>query len=362
MRKVVAGLGVAGLVWSATGLALAAWPGQYADVDTWPKWGVYGERLDEETFSAYGGDLTEAVWFELMIGDPPVGHPSALRTFRPYDTITRAEFATVLARALGIDQQAGLGPDWFRPTVEALQEAGIITTGGNFREPIKRREMGDWVGRALEWYGVDLSGRPEQNFSDLVGLPEAPYIRLASRADVIEGYPDGTYGPERTATRAEAAVMALRLAKQLQKNPPGPEVFEQHVRDHWVFITESEKEVVAGRPYNHSYLLEPYLSESLLYGYGGYDVKARYVFSNFPIKGYRELIDVTVEPVFMRDTIAVVEVTARARQVGLDGNEISRGMSSSYCYYAKRNGQWIATNSKEERSFGGYPPVGGAYQ
>lgn len=135
MRKVLAGVGLVGMLsWTAVP-AQAAWPEQYGDVDTWPTWGLYGKRYTEETFAAFGGDLTEAVWFELMVGDAPVGDPTVLRTFRPNDTITRAEFATVLARALGMDEQTGLGMDWFQPTVAALQHTGIITTGDDFRKP-----------------------------------------------------------------------------------------------------------------------------------------------------------------------------------------------------------------------------------
>lgn len=362
MRKVFAGISLASLLWVSSTVAFAAWPEQFADVETWPEWGIVGKRYSTGDYAALGGDLAEAVWFELMVGDPPEGPSATQRFFRPHDKITRAEFATVLARALGIDEQTGFGPDWFRPTVEALQEAGIITTGGHFREPITRREMGDWVGRALEWYGVDLTGKPELSFSDISGLPEAPYIRLATRANVIKGYPDGTYGPERTATRAEAAAMALRLAKQLKKNPPGPEVFEQHIRDHMAVITEAEKEVVQGKPYNHSHLLEPYLSEMALYGYGGYDIKASFVFSNSKVKGYRELASISVEPVFMRDTIAVVRTHSTLRVVGLDGSEINTIPGSEYYYYAKRNGRWIGTNTNWDSELQGYPPVGGIHE
>jgi len=359
MRKVLAGLGLVGTLSWAAGPVQAAWPEQYGDVDTWPKWGLYGKRYDDETFLAFGGDLAEAVWFELMVGDPPVGNPTEYRTFRPYDTITRAEFATVLARALGIDEQKDLGPDWFRPTVEALQEAGIITTNGSFREPITRREMGDWVGRALEWYGVDLAGKAEITFSDIAGLPEEQWILLATRADVIRGYPDGTFGPDRTATRAEAAAMALRLAKQLKKDPPGPEVFEQFMRHHWSIVTQIEQEVASGKPYNHSHLLEPYMSEIMLYGRGGYDITAYFYYSYRPLKDYQELVDLSVKPIMLRDTIAVVEISETYRTVGLDGEELGRGPYSAYYYYAKRNGKWIATNSMEELSLHGYPPVGG---
>ena len=359
MRKVLAGLGLVGTLSWAAGPVQAAWPEQYGDVDTWPKWGLYGKRFSEDTFAAFGGDLTEAVWFELMVGDPPVGRPTAFRTFRPNDTITRAEFATVLARALGIDEQKDLAPDWFRPTVEVLQMAGIITTDGSFREPITRREMGDWVGRALEWYGVDLAEGPELSFSDTGGLPEERYILLATRADVIRGYPDGTYGPERTATRAEAAVMALRLAKQLQRNPPGPELFEEHMRHHWAIVTQVEKQILSGESYHHSYLLEPYMSEIMLYGRGGYDIEAHFAYSYAPLKHYRELLDLTVRPILIRDTIAVVEITRLTRAVGSDGEEKGRGTNTAYYYYAKRNGKWIATNTMDDLSLHGYPPVGG---
>lgn len=148
-------------------------------------------------------------------------------------------------------------------------------------------------------------------------------------------------------------------AKQLKKNPPGPEVFEQHIREHLAVIAEAEKEVLQGEPYNHSHLLEPYLSEMLLYGYGGYDIKTRWLFSNFRADGYPELDSLFVEPIFMRDTIAVVRVHSTLRIVGLDGSEINSIPGSEYYYYAKRNGRWIGTNSMKESSLHGFPPVGG---
>jgi len=348
-RRALVGIGLAGLLCVSGGVAQAAWPNQFKDVDTWPKWGLFGHRFEDVGFDAWGGDLAEAVWWELMIGDAPLtGISTEPRMFRPYDVITRGEFATVLGRALGFEKK-GIGTEWFRPIVDQLTQDGIITRGGDFNAPITRREMGEWVGRALEWYGVDLERKSELDFKDIQGLSEARYIRLATRAGVIKGYPDGTYRPHQTATRAEAAAIGVRFAKQLKKNPPGPEVFEQHYRDFAKVVAESAKEVLEREiPYNHSHLLEPYLSEMLLHGYGGYDLTSYFLLDFYDNNraGVTELVSIRSEPIFVRDTVALMKNTVTVRGVRLDGTETGRYSFTRYDYYAKRNGRWLGTNSK----------------
>ncbi|HEY8345957.1 MAG TPA: S-layer homology domain-containing protein [Symbiobacteriaceae bacterium] len=360
-RRALVGIGLAGLLCVSGGVAQAAWPGQFKDVDTWPKWGLFGERYDEETFAAWGGDLAEAVWWELMVGDPPAsGISTELRMFRPYDAITRAEFATVLGRALGFEKR-GIGAEWFRPIVDQLMRDGIISKGGNFNTPITRREMGEWVGRALEWYGVELERKPELDLKDIQGLPEAQYIRLATRAGVIKGYPDGTYRPNQTATRAEAAAMGVRFAKQLRKNLPDPGVFEQHFRDLAKAAAEGVKEALEkGTPFDHAYLLEPYLSEMVLYGYGGYDISTYFVMDYYDRKylGYSELVSIQSEPIFVRDTIALVKNSVVVRGVQIDGTDLGTDSDTYYCYYVKRNGRWFGTNTKWPQDYPeGWKPV-----
>ncbi|HWI61518.1 MAG TPA: S-layer homology domain-containing protein [Symbiobacteriaceae bacterium] len=359
MKKFLGLLLVFAVVLSIGGSVFAAWPDQYADVDSWPEWALKGQRINESKYEAWGGDLAEAVWWELMIGDPPAnGEQSSRRTFRPSDTITRAEYATILVRALGITATQGSG-EWYRPAVNALMERNIVTSDGDFNLAITRREMGDWVGRSLDWYGVDLTGKSETSFSDIAALPEAPYISVASKAGVIRGYPDGTFGPERTATRAEAAAMAIRLAKQLTKNKPGAEEFGIVYREFWKAITRVDKEMTSGETYNHGSYLAPLTSQMYLYGPDGLDSYYRWFFDqrHYP-DSYRELVDVVVTPFQIRDTVALVQVTATTRRVRFDGQETYRNTATEFVYLVRRGpepsgegGRWVISNVEAPSNF-----------
>jgi hypothetical protein len=334
------------LLTMAGGGAQAAWPGQFADVDTWPEWAIKGKRIDKYSFQAWGGDLTEAIWWELMIGDPPPnGNPLQLRTFRPQETITRAEYATILARALGVETAPQPGADWYRPTVATLKRSGIIKEEGDFTLPITRREMGSWVGHAIAWYGVDVGGRPDVTFSDIAALPEAPLISLAAKAGVIKGYPDGTFGPERTATRAEAAAMTMRVAKQLQKHLPDIGLFKEQGRAAWAAITAGEKRVAQGEEYHFSHLLEPYLTPMLLYGPDGYDATAQAYFKFRRDDSYRELVTTQVAAIYLRDTVALLRVTDTVKRTKLDGTVITLDDTIYYAYYAKRGERWVRAHT-----------------
>jgi hypothetical protein len=344
-------IGVIGLLlWQgAVQPVQGASPDQYKDYDTWPKWAIKSESDDVDT--VYGGDLPEAVFWELMIGDaPPNGDFYSQRTFRPQDSITRAEYATLLARALGLETPPANTEVWYGPVVSALTERGVLRNQGDFNQPILRREMGEWVGRALQWYESEVTGAAV-SFSDIAGLEEAAYIQLASKAGVIKGYPDGTYGPERTATRTEAAVMAVRVAKQLQKNSPTAEDLKRLVEAKWVIQTQLQKRVVEGHAWS-SEGLEAYMSKMYLDGFAGFNAWWRFFYFHRPPNTYREILSVKVRPVLLRDTIAVASVTFDNRLVHLNG-EVEREFTSDpdYVYFFKRDGRWLVGHAVPEYFF-----------
>ncbi len=149
------------------------------------------------------------------------GYPDG--TYRPEGTITRAEFSSVLRGALGLEEAAGATfPDivdhWGQGRIEALILAGVIDTdlyGPHYRPDgsITREEIAMMTVRMLG----EMTGATEIPFIDAATVGEGfhPYVAEAYAQEIIFGYPDDTFRPRGTATRAEAAVMAIRALRIL---------------------------------------------------------------------------------------------------------------------------------------------------
>jgi hypothetical protein len=151
------------------------------------------------------------------------GYPDG--TFKPDNNITRAEFAVLLAKALGWPAKpGGLGfadaaeiPDWARGYISAAMDKGVISgfEDNTFKpnRPITRSEITVIVVRAL---GL----APEAgalNFSDASEIPDwaEGYIAAAVNQGIIVGKPGNIFAPDDNATRAEAASLVLRLMNSL---------------------------------------------------------------------------------------------------------------------------------------------------
>ncbi|MGB9880134.1 MAG: S-layer homology domain-containing protein, partial [Anaerolineae bacterium] len=157
------------------------------------------------------------------------GYPDA--TFRPEGRVTRAEFLKMLAKALGYGAGSAGNrfPDvpaghWAKRLIEGAVESGIVPTSeypGGFGadRPITRGEMAAWLVRALRFLGEGNAPR-ETGFSDDALTPkwQREYIAKAREWELVSGYPDGTFGPGKTATRAEAVAMLSRAILLRERN------------------------------------------------------------------------------------------------------------------------------------------------
>jgi hypothetical protein len=145
------------------------------------------------------------------------GYPDG--TFRPDNTVTRAEFAVMMTRARGLTYTGGLSdfPDvppshWAYPYVMAAKQAGIISgyPDGTFRPDnlVSRAEIAVMIRGARGWtYTGGLS-----DFSDVPPSHWAyPYVMAVKQKGVVSGYPDGTFRPDNSATRAESSVMVKNM-------------------------------------------------------------------------------------------------------------------------------------------------------
>ena len=143
-------------------------------------------------------------------------------TVRPENNITRAEVATIFFRLLSDDSRAYYWTqkndysdvsrgDWFNNAVSTLSNAGIITgyPDGTFRPnaPITRAEF---AAIAARFSDTVYSGK--NTFSDVPSTHwAARCIALAEHLGWVSGYPDGTFRPDKSITRAEAMTLINRV-------------------------------------------------------------------------------------------------------------------------------------------------------
>lgn len=176
------------------------------------------------------------------------GYPDG--TFRPEQTVSRAEMTKMLLAAVRltpdsdgvrimIERRAGdplppfgdLADSWLTAQgwTGAARASGLLVPDDypdrNLvpDQAITRGEIAVLADRALGlvWPAKQESAQ-ESPFADRDAFPafQAGYIREASRAGIINGYPDGTFGPDRTATRAEAVTMVARVLEQMDRGEP----------------------------------------------------------------------------------------------------------------------------------------------
>lgn len=155
------------------------------------------------------------------------GYPDA--TFRPDGSITRAEFVKLAVRSRGLTAAPGSGgfsdlvSHWLNDQgyIEAAVGAGLIVVSDygtpplfSPNQPITRLEVAVIASRVLGRQGANWSLRGAAlSFSDAGEVPfwASGSVAVVRSAGVLSGYPDGSFGGDRTITRAEAVVVANRL-------------------------------------------------------------------------------------------------------------------------------------------------------
>ena len=149
--------------------------------------------------------------------------------FDPGGRVTRAQFAAMLVRAMGL--QPARAPmsfrdvkatDWYFGELMTAVSAGIVHgyDDGTFRpdDPVTREQVAAMLARALRAAGkaAPAGGQAE---AALAGFADAGQVSGWARADlalavqegIVKGQTATTLAPRAGATRAEAAVMVARF-------------------------------------------------------------------------------------------------------------------------------------------------------
>lgn len=142
-------------------------------------------------------------------------------TFEPNKPITRAQFAALISRSLGL-QSTGENPfsdtqgKWYELDIQALFEAGITkgTTASTFNPeaPITRQQAAAFMARILDYVKADVKANGQVDFTDSSNInPEyLPYIELLNSLDIMTGKENGSFDPDASLTRGQTAKILKR--------------------------------------------------------------------------------------------------------------------------------------------------------
>ncbi len=184
-----------------------------------------GNRFVDDDGSVHADSIEAVAHAGITLGcNPPLNDE-----FCPHRPVTRAQMAAMLVRALPdidpisdpTDTFSDVPTDaWYAGAVEALHTAGVVAgrTDGTYqpKQPVTRAQMASLLARALA--DIDPISDPTDTFSDVpTDAWYAGAVEALHTAGVVAGRTDGTYQPKQPVTRAQ---MASLLARALDLVPP----------------------------------------------------------------------------------------------------------------------------------------------
>lgn len=180
------------------------------------------------------------------------GYPDG--TFRPDFSITRAEAVALFDRLFALKnaaQQATYSDvdssAWYNGAVNRMNALGFLTgyPDGTFKPQgeITRAEFTSLCYRFALQKNMKLNNQRATYFPDVTNDNWAALsIRECSEAGFVFGYPDGSFGPDKRITRAEAVCIVNRLTGRVADQSfvkDNEERFKQYTDlspDHWAYI------------------------------------------------------------------------------------------------------------------------------
>ncbi len=175
---------------------------------------------DEDVPLAGAADLNTEDHFAYI-----TGYPDGM--VRPESKVTRAEVSTIFFRLLTEESRAIYwsqendyddvsGEDWYNNAVSTLSVMDVLSgyLDGSFKPnaSITRAEFAKIAVSFFDYEDIVYDGA----FSDVAGDQwYAQYVAAAVELGLVSGYPDGTFRPNESITRAEACAIVNRVLGRL---------------------------------------------------------------------------------------------------------------------------------------------------
>ncbi|WP_308637938.1 alpha-amylase family glycosyl hydrolase [Paenibacillus silvisoli] len=175
-------------------------------------------------------DVTASHWAASMIRELTAKHVvtgTGAGRFEPGRSVTRAEFAALLVRALGLKAAAKpaafadvASGAWYAEAVAAAAEAGLVRgrSAASFApgDTISREEMAVMLMRAYaakQGKAAAAGGEAELSFADAAAISgwAADAVKEAAKLGFLNGKADGRFDPQGSTSRAESAKAIYKL-------------------------------------------------------------------------------------------------------------------------------------------------------
>ena len=176
------------------------------------------------SLSDIAGHWSENYILELVSEGYASGYEDG--TFQPDRNVTRAEFTKIVLEAFNRGYNTDLTdsyfPDvdfnaWYGPYIETAFRLGIIDgyDDGTFG-PDDNITRGAAMKILLGIANIDANGDHPNPFTD---VPDdewfTPYVLTAAEMEIVSGYDDGSFGPAELLTRGQVAKIVMELKAQL---------------------------------------------------------------------------------------------------------------------------------------------------
>ena len=161
-------------------------------------------------------------------------------TFRPDQGITRAEMAAILARTVAVG--TGIKADyadlqqthWAYDEIQQVIQSGLMKgyPDGQFK-PDQRMTRAELA--AIAFALKDLSAAAGWSYTDTQDHWAEQMIEAVRTAGLMNGYPDGSFRPNNTVTRAEVVVLMNRLLDRGAAPAASVQTWSDVSPNHWAF-------------------------------------------------------------------------------------------------------------------------------
>ena len=186
-----------------------------------------------QPFALAANDITGhwAQKYITYLNEEGVIYPSATTgNYTPGAKVTRAEFMRYINRAFHFTEKETISysdvgqNEWYYETIQIAAKYGYIAgVGDNKMDPngfVTREQAATIIGRLYKTAAADTVKPSQLTFTDKAKISDwsAGYIYDAVKKGYIVGYPDGTFLPKNTVSRAEVArILYSYLGNSLSK-------------------------------------------------------------------------------------------------------------------------------------------------
>lgn len=189
--------------------------------------GIFTIIENPQTFSDISGHWAKLNIEKLATRNIAFGRES--NNFAPDDFVTRAEFAVMITRALGITEEEGsndftdVSNEWFAEDISTAFSSGLINGRNDSKfypnEKIQRKDMAVMIHNALKFIGLntDVSNADSvlSMFNDSNSIDD--YARestaVCAEAEIVLGRDTENFDPNDNATRAESSAIIERMLR-----------------------------------------------------------------------------------------------------------------------------------------------------